>query len=294
MNNEERESVSSITFIEEVKKSDKKNNSYEVFFPEGSILIPLQQDDDETKSSIEAESVSSITFIEEVIKSEKKTTTEKKLAKPMPYSHKIKKAKKKSEFARLSMLAAEGAAIHNDKLVDNLKTKLRKAEKIKEKLWEEANKAQINAYKKEKEIALIEQTNIPFISLTSESSISGMSESSVPYDPAASVHGSDFSVYEPVDRAVSGPSSPEPVDGAASGPSSPEPVDRAASVPSSPISIPSLPRPTTPVEVGATRQQGHDVLSEESWAKNIQRRLLLLTHPTKRLIMTQFLQDALL
>ena len=281
MNNEERESVSSITFIEEVKKSDKKNNSYEVFFPEGSILIPLQQDDDETKSSIEAESVSSITFIEEVIKSEKKTTTEKKLAKPMPYSHKIKKAKKKSEFARLSMLAAEGAAIHNDKLVDNLKTKLRKAEKIKEKLWEEANKAQINAYKKEKEIALIEQTNIPFISLTSESSISGMSESSVPYDPAASVHGSDFSVYEPVDRAVSGPSSPEP-------------VDRAASVPSSPISIPSLPRPTTPVEVGATRQQGHDVLSEESWAKNIQRRLLLLTHPTKRLIMTQFLQDALL
>ena len=267
MNNEDRESVSSITFIEEVTKSDKKNTSYEVIFPEGSILVPLQQDD-ETRSCIEAESVSSITFIKEVIKSEKNTTTEKKLAKPMPYSHKIKKAKKKSEFARLSMLAAEGAAIHNDKLVDNLKNKLRKAEKIQGKLWEEANKAQINAYKKEKEVSLIEQTNIPFISFTSESSISGVTESSVPYDPASSVHGSEFSVYEPVDRAASEPSSPTPT--------------------------PSLPRPTTPVESGATRQQGHDVLSEESWAKDIQRRLLLLTHPTKRLIMTQFLQDSLL
>ena len=166
------------------------------------------------------------------------------------------------------MLAAEGAAIFNDKLVEDLKNKLRKAEKIQGQLWEKANSAQVNAIRIEKESAQIEEENIPLISLTSESSISGVSESSLPYDPAISVHGSEFSMYEPVDRVATGPSSP--------------------------VSAPSPPRPTTPAEDGATRQQRHDVLSEESWTKDIQRRLLLLTHPTKRLMMTQFLQDSLI
>ena len=177
------------------------------------------------------------------------------------------------------MLAAEGAAIFNDKLVEDLKNKLRKAEKIQGQLWEKANSAQVNAIRIEKESAQIEEENIPLISLTSESSISGVSESSLPYDPAISVHGSEFSMYEPVDRVATGPSSP------VSAPSPPRP---------SPVSAPSPPRPTTPAEDGATRRQGHDVLSEESWTKDIQRRLLLLTHPTKRLMMTQFLQDSLI
>ena len=271
------------------------------------IVIPNISED--SLSSI-AESVE---FLQEIATAESTTSSVEVLqeiknypgitvtsTKPSPKSIKIKSQKKRLKDSFMRFLAVEKKAKLKDLMVAELKKNkkaiqdlLAETESENKQIWNrvEAAKATTQKLKDELESLIMDKPERPS---------SAASVESIEYTPTTN-H------FEPIpfvreDRKPNafesiGAGSTQKLAGPAqNGPSAIETngagsTQRQAGFAGNGPKTPS--RPNTPQE-GLVRQKKCDILSEEDWAVQVQKRLLRCCHPEKRLIMANFLEDAMI